>query len=168
MQRLKSIGQKSTTIRLPSMRWEGASELQEVEHWEDLQRRLAVEKLGRYFRREFHYDFIPYYATANSDNSKNVVFLWLGEDYDRYGRKAVAYGVVEFRPCPYPELIKEGCEWELAWIWFHPYERGKGHLSSAWDYFQKRFGNFWVQHPLSFGMEEFLKKHPETLELPSE
>ena len=167
MQWLKWMGQKQNTILLPGMRWEEASGLQEVEHWQDLPRRLAVEKLGRYFRREFHYDFPPYIATRKS-NSERVVFLWLGEDYDSYGRKVVAYGACGFQPCDYPELIKEGREWELGWIWFHPYQRGEGHLSSAWDYFQKRFGNFWVQHPLSFGMEEFLKKHPETLELPSE
>jgi len=158
---MMQLVQEFHTIHLPSMRWNEASELEEVEHWQYLERRLAVEKLGKYFRREFNYDFIPY--LAREPYKENVVFLWLGEDYDKYGRKAVAYGAIEFEPCDYPELIKKGCKWQLAWVWFHPFMRNKGHLSSAWDYFRKRFGNFLVTRPLSFGMKEFLEKHPSRL-----
>ena len=152
------INKQRHAINLPSIKWDGALPLQEVQHWQPLQRRLLVEKLGTYFRREFNYDFIPYLAIA--PYKENVVFLWLGEDYDKYGRKAVAYGAIEFEPCDYPDLMKKGCQWQLAWVWFHPYMRNKGHLSAAWDYFQDRFGTFWVTRPLSSSMKKFLGKHP--------
>jgi|TARA_R110000824_G_scaffold41169_5_gene122734 hypothetical protein len=144
-------------INLPSTNWDDASPLQEVEHWQPLKRRLLVEKLARYFKREGHYDFIPY--LASEPHKKNVVFLWLGEHMDWDSSKAVAYGAIEFEPCNYTNLIEKGCEWQLAWVWFHPYMRNRGHLSAAWDYFLERFGNFWVTRPLSSDMKKFLETH---------
>jgi hypothetical protein len=46
--------------------------------------------------------------------------------------------------------------WALQWIWFHPYERRKGHLRNAWPYFLDRFGTFQVEPPLSPAMDKLL------------
>ena len=139
-------------IQLPSIRWPESAALQEVAPWETMQRRKAVEKIGRYFRREFRYDFIPYSAHDPGDNE--VAFLWLQEDWDWQGKRMVAYGACAF------DQWADG--WCLAWVWFHPYERGRGHLSEAWPYFQRRFGDFFLQEPISIGMHEFLRRRAET------
>lgn len=55
------INKQRHAINLPSIKWDGALPLQEVQHWQPLQRRLLVEKLGTYFRREFNYDFLFFY-----------------------------------------------------------------------------------------------------------
>ena len=53
----------------------------------------------------------------------------------------------------------ESAHWGLAWVWFHPYERRRRHLSRAWPYFRARFGDFEVERPLSLAMAAFLRKH---------
>src|SRR5262249_29041872 len=47
----------------------------------------------------------------------------------------------------------------LQWIWFHPYERNRGHLSRALPYFQARFGRLIAEPPFSPAMNAFLHKH---------
>ena len=161
-------------IQLPSMPWPYGrtltmrkrgdttkEDLHEVSLSEPLKYRKAVEKLAYYFRREFGYDFPPYHASSTTD----VVFMWIGEDYDWNGRRSVGYGACAFdyEPCSESTANFKACNedghWFLMWAWFHPYERRKGHLSRAWSYFQKRFGDFGIQYPISKEMENFLGKH---------
>lgn len=159
-------------IQLPSMPWpdgrtltpvvgDKKEELHEVSLSEPLKYRKAVEKLAYYFRREFGYDFPPYTADSSVgfDQRTDVVFMWIGMDFDNIGnKKSVGYGVCAFDY----ETCGADRHWFLTWAWLHPYERRKGHLSRAWPYFQERFGDFGVQYPLSESMENFLAKHHDT------
>jgi hypothetical protein len=48
--------------------------------------------------------------------------------------------------------------WMLLWCWIHPFSRGQGLMTDAWPTFKKEFGDFELQHPVSFGMKVFLAK----------
>jgi hypothetical protein len=49
-------------------------------------------------------------------------------------------------------------KWTLDWVWIHPYQRRKGHLTHAWPVFKNMFGDFAVMKPLSSAMNSFLPK----------
>jgi hypothetical protein len=57
-----------------------------------------------------------------------------------------------------PPGIPQDC-YALQWIWFHPYERGQGHLSRALPYFLARFGPLISEGPFSATFKGFLRKH---------
>ena len=169
-------------IQMPSMPWPGGNQhpngrtvtvgtdkevLYEVSPSDPIRYRKAVEKIAYFFRREFGYDFPPYHTTHPLSYAygyrSDIVFMWVGKDYDWSGnKKAVAYGACGFVP-------EDGHGWCLEWVWLHPYERRRRHLSNAWPYFRERFGPFFIQPPLSFAMKEFLRKHeyntPEVKEI---
>jgi len=107
--------------------------------------RKAVEKIGRYWEREGDFRCgISYDHECKYENEK-AVFLWTApttierfiknedgwHDVDILN-KAIAYGACGF---DYED------KWQLAWIWIHPYERRKGVLTKAWDYFYERFSD---------------------------
>jgi hypothetical protein len=110
--------------------------------------RRAAERLGLWFRREFHFDLPPYRA---SDEEDYAIFLWADTDQETSGR-VPAIGAVGFQVDD--ELASK--PWTLSWAWFHPYARRRGHLSRAWPYFRERFGEFDLELPLSDAMESFL------------
>jgi hypothetical protein len=114
--------------------------------------RRCVEQIARYFRREFRYDFVQY--SAEHPKSDTRAYIWHPQYYA--GEQETVIGAAYF--C-WREWSDADPGWALAWIWFHPYERRKGRLSSAWDYFRLRFGDFFVEPPLSAAMEAFLRKH---------
>ncbi len=115
--------------------------------------RAKVEIIARYFRREFHYDFVQY-SIEPDESDDDRACVWFG---DNYSREIV--GVVCFR------MRDEG--YGLAWAWFHPYERGKGHLTRCWKYLRTRFGPFQVEPPLSPAMVAFLESRcPEAKDFP--
>ena len=162
---MENICPEYLRITMPSMPWPhgrtitlgtGQQEkdtLYEVSHQEPWRHRKAVEKIAYYFRREFGYDFPPY--TTNRTKEEECVFMWIGLDFDWSGNeKAVAYGACGFLREPHEY-------WGLAWVWMHPYERRKGHLSMAWPYFQERFGTFLAYPPYSPEMKAFLSSKRE-------
>lgn len=110
----------------------------------------AVHELARLFRREFHYDFVQYHASSSDPDARAL--LWVDECHG----SRTAIGACCFR-------LRDGDErethWGLQWVWFHPYERQKGHLSRAWLAMRKRFGTFAVEEPLSKAMSVFLERH---------
>jgi hypothetical protein len=119
--------------------------------------RQAVEKLARFFRQEFGYDFLQYSADERDPNGR--AYLWVGHVSDyfvktgrgrRGGGQVAAYGACCFR--------KRTSGWALAWVWFHPYERSRGHLSAMWPDFRAKYGDFYVEQPLSRSMRSFLSK----------
>jgi hypothetical protein len=117
--------------------------------------REAAENCNSFLIREHGYkrQFDRY-----DDDEKYLAYLW-GEPAE--GRVAI-YGACCFRFREY----KSGSAHAMQWIWLHPYARRKGHLSTAWPYFRKRFGAFVVEPPYSAGMEAFLaqrKDHHESL-----
>jgi hypothetical protein len=111
--------------------------------------RRAVETIACYFRREFRYDFVQYRAAES--NGRDRAYMWTGRGCE----EEIAIGACCFR---WRKWKDHAPGWALAWIWFHPYERGQGHLSKAWPYFQARFGDFHVEPPLSPAMAAFLAK----------
>jgi hypothetical protein len=113
--------------------------------------RKAVHKLAVYFQREFQYDFVQYSAKESGGHA----YLWLGG----WEHRPTAIGACYFSMEEWAN--KPPC-WALRWIWLHPYERSHGHLTEAWPYFEKRYGEFHVEHPISEAMEGFLRKYDKT------
>jgi hypothetical protein len=115
-----------------------------------LQVRRAVYILAVYFQREFMYDHTLYMPQDEEPTTR--AFIWLSHNYPCN----LAIGGICFKWRVYCEYKPY---WELSWVWFHPYERMKGHLKSAWPYFKARFKGFWPEKPWSPTMDGFLKKY---------
>jgi hypothetical protein len=116
--------------------------------------RKAVEELGRFFRREFHYDF-PQYYHLECDNLGRA-FLWASPlPRTAKGRQMMVYGACGFHWDKW-ENYRHG--WSMSWCWFHPYERRQGHLLDVWPYFRARFPGFICVPPFSISMIKFLFK----------
>lgn len=49
--------------------------------------------------------------------------------------------------------------WTLEWVWITPKLRSRGILSRAWPTFQRLYGDFPVERPLTEAMTKFLTKH---------
>ncbi|MFZ5524876.1 MAG: hypothetical protein ACOY9D_12455 [Pseudomonadota bacterium] len=124
--------------------------------------REFVEAFGKHFRRELQFDFVPFEAAERVDSPGYV-------PYEVYLFHEVASDLLEF-----DKPVKHRCigacgfrwygtdapaGWSLQWAWFHPYFRGRGHLSKAWPHFISKYGKFHVQYPVSAAMEKFLKKY---------
>lgn len=48
--------------------------------------------------------------------------------------------------------------WSMTWVWLHPFERRRGHLSKVWPFMTARYGSFAVDRP-SPAMRAFLTRH---------
>jgi hypothetical protein len=119
--------------------------------------RLAVARLALWFRREFHYDFVPYEADSHPPDCQ--IFAWADDDRE-HNRQAPLIGAAGFDV----EDRLPARPWMLGWAWFHPYARRQGYLSHAWPLFRERFGDFLVRFPLSEPMQAFLAKvDPEAI-----
>ena len=117
---------------------------------------LMVEKLARYFRREFDYDCVQYSAVESTTRNKTTeAFLWSVTGLSATGYIQVAIGACCFRWRKWKDAPPG---WALQWIWLHPYERNQGRLTRAWPYFRERFGDFHVEPPLSPAMRAFVAK----------
>ena len=164
---MKAEGMTPSYLRIhtPSMPWPDANmeryiitlgrgnTLYEVGDNDPMPYRKAVETIGKYFQREFRFDFRPYRTSWHDPT--NVVFVWIGEDFDWSGnKKAVVFGACEFDT---DKASSNGDDRYLAWIWLHPYYRQRGLLAGAWPYFKGRFGDFGIERPLSSGMRAFLR-----------
>jgi hypothetical protein len=113
--------------------------------------RTAVECLARYFKREFHYDFIQYSATDSDPTAR--AFVWTTEwDYRHDDSWDVVIGACCFRW----RAEDRPAHWALQWVWFHPFARRRGNLSKAWPYFRQRFGAFDIEEPVSEAMRAFV------------
>lgn len=121
----------------------------------------AVEQCARYFQREFRYDFVQYSADKHNDN-KIVANIWTNVTHvfsnGKWKPRFAVYGACGFS---WTEYADYPASWVLDWVWFHPYERGEGHLTRAWESFEREFPGFLVQTPLSKAMEQFLIKRNE-------
>ena len=120
----------------------------------------AVETIGVYFTKELRYDSRPFTAAEYSphlyhDPSERTTdentqsFLWYNP-HDGHPGHWETFGACTFR--------LKGSRWLLQWIWMHPYERRKGHLSIVWPFFRSMFGVFVPQSPRSPGMDSFMRK----------
>jgi GNAT superfamily N-acetyltransferase len=119
--------------------------------------RLAVECIGRMFRREFDYDRPPYAAEVH-DGQRCVLWVALPRFEDSY----VAVGAAGFREgVTYTNV--PGPVTEMRWAWLHPHYRRRGVLSAAWPHLVERFGPFGLQRPLSPAMRAFAASKPHRL-----
>jgi GNAT superfamily N-acetyltransferase len=120
--------------------------------------RLAVECIGRMFRREFDYDGTPYVAEDPDGQQRCVLWVALPRFEDGY----VAVGAAGFREgITYTNV--PGPVTEMRWAWLHPHYRRRGVLSAAWPHLVNRFGPFGLQPPLSPAMQAFAASRPHRL-----
>jgi len=124
------------------------------------QYRKAVFKIASFFRREFGYA-LQYGYDGNEDDEHHVAFLWVHPEAD--GR-AMSFRV----PCVGAAVFRQRFAkkelppvYALQWVWFHPYWRRKGLLSSHWAALRQEFGNFQCEPPLSPAMQGFLQSRGE-------
>ena len=117
----------------------------------------ALEKFARYFKYEFNFDDVQYHAENHDKNCIGFLFTESAFDMatdDNPQTPTRCVGGCCFRK----EEFKGSIKWVLYWVWFHPYFRNKGILSSHWSPFTEQFGDFIVWPPLSPAMESFIDK----------
>jgi len=111
----------------------------------------AVEQFGKYFRREFKYDFLPYTVSEHCKHGDEFShpYLFIEPNHNLFIH---ANGACEFH------FSKERNKWTLNWVWLHPFARRQGYLSKTWSYFCQLYGDFELEYPLSDVMKTFLTK----------
>lgn len=121
----------------------------------------AVENIACFFKRELHFDFVPFESSEIPGLQYSMPFeayLFLEPAYDLMKNdinKFRAIGCSCFRKyC----LDNDDWYWCLDWIWFHPYFRNTGRLTKAWPFFLEKYQPYYITPPYSLGMELFLKK----------
>jgi hypothetical protein len=110
--------------------------------------RRAVENLARCFHHEFRYRFVPF---AADDDQPYTAYLFADPT------QSVWVGACCFRT-EYFNRRATPVE-SLHWAWFHPFARRAGLLKNHWEALRAAHGDFYVEHPLSHPMREFLLKH---------
>lgn len=103
------------------------------------------------FKREFRYDFVQWAG----DDVNRVKSGWHGHLFPAGldGTIAGACAFSNVHPGP------GGVEWTLAWVWIAPKYRGQGLLTGHWAGFVERYGNFFIEPPLSEAMQGFVRSH---------
>jgi len=113
----------------------------------------AVEQCGRYFRREFSYDFLPYTARSHAEDGDDQLGAYLFFDE----REVPDIAMRPIGACGFWYAPEATC-WVLGWVWLHPFARRRGHLRAAWPTFRQQYGAFAIQRPLSDAMTAFLRR----------
>lgn len=114
---------------------------------------------ARAFKREKRYDFVQW-GSPNGDNDARVHGFLISDVKGRI------LGAIAFR---WREPDGEPPFWGLQWVWIAPNMRRSGVLASRWAAYRDRFGDFWVEGPVSDAMQAFLAKQGDThlIEWPS-
>jgi hypothetical protein len=127
----------------------------------------AVEQMAYYFKRELKFDFVPFWADEWLDNAlerDRVLVFYQTEILDHkptpknpkdFKNAYTFYGAIGVR---WQQWDDAPASWWVPWIWLHPYERRRGHLTGAWPYLLKMFPNPCIERPVSPSMQSFLKK----------
>lgn len=123
-----------------------------------------TETLAYYFKKELHFDAAAFKAAeATQDHSFEA---WLfhkqaddqvtDDDYEngvmRMPRRVVGAACFRQFEASLPD------QWTLEWVWFHPYVRGRVGLTECWLEWERRYGQFVIEEPLSKAMIGFLTK----------
>lgn len=111
--------------------------------------RVAVWKIARFFRREFHYDFVQYGHNGDDDDKDHAAYLWVPSNSILRGWRSHCIGACCFRK-------RNGGRMAMQWIWIHPFFRRTGLLRRAWPVFKERHGDFALEGPLSEAMKAFV------------
>lgn len=97
------------------------------------------------FKREMHYDFIQW---SKSERDPNVHGYLFTTDEGRI------VGACSFR-LRKPETGAP--RWGLQWIWVAPKHRRKGILRARWPALRRRYGEFFIEPPVSDAMQSFAR-----------
>lgn len=127
------------------------------------QYRRAVFRIASFFRREFGYDFVQYGYDGNEEDEDHVAFLWVHPEAVGWARpfRVPCIGATVFRQRSAKNALPP--VYALQWVWFHPYWRRKGLLSSHWVALRQEFGDFECEPPLSPAMQKFLQSRCDYL-----
>lgn len=105
------------------------------------------------FKREKKYDFVQWGESGSRDTDPNARgFLFADDD-----RRIVGAAAFRLRDTENQESF-----WGLQWVWIAPKYRRSGILDQRWPKFREKFGDFWVESPVSESMQRFLKKRGES------
>lgn len=115
---------------------------------------LEIYRRASAFRREFGFDFVQWESSEGDPDPHAQGFLLTDG-------KNVILGAAAFR-WREPQDTADRPFWGLQWVWVCPSARRNGLLSSRWAMFRARFGNFFVEGPVSEGMQRFLAKHGDS------
>ncbi len=113
----------------------------------------ALEQFAHYFKNEMHFDNIQY--EANNHDSNCIGFLFTENAMDIVTDEHTTMPSRCIGGCSFVKIDKD---WVLCWVWLHPYFRKKGILSCHWKNFFSRFGDFYIEAPISASMKCFLAK----------
>jgi len=103
------------------------------------------------FKREFRYDFVQWPGSE----THRVDAGWHGYLFTAGADGTIAGACAFFNP----EAKEGGEEWALQWIWVAPKYRRQGILLERWPVFVERYGDFYIEPPLSEAMKGFIAAH---------
>lgn len=103
------------------------------------------------FKREMRFDFVQWESPEGSPDPDAQGILFPDDDGKILG--AVAFRWRE------PDDKTDPPFWGLQWVWVCPQARRSGILAQRWPSLRERFGDFYVEGPVSEAMQTFLKKH---------
>lgn len=104
------------------------------------------------FKRDFGYDFVQWPSISTRARLDSG---WVGHLF------ADATGAID-GACAFH---RDHEHWSLHWAWIRPERRRHGLLAARWPHFLERFGDFWIEHPLSDAMLAFVSRHATPAQL---
>lgn len=149
------------TITLPtSIDYHSPSDLIFIDKNSAYDLRRKLQTFAYYFKRELKFDFIQYQASEHLEGPGTYRgFLFTSFAYDLLEEDEPTpyrlYGGGLFR---WQEREDSEPNWELDWIWLHPFFRHRGILTKNWPILLREFGKFDIARPLSADMERFLSR----------
>jgi len=117
-----------------------------------------VHTIATFFKRELQYDSVPfpydgmlgkpYMALLFTENDMDKSAIGIEESY-------IIYGACLFQKSN--AIRDQGEKWVLRWVWLHPFFRNRGYFSKLWTLLEEKFGDFFIDEPVSADMKKFLK-----------
>lgn len=147
------------TISLPTFNYcLSATGRHEVDECSAIEVKEALERFARYFKAEFEYDNVQYYADEHDNDC--IGFLFTESAIDVCTEEHVEMPTrCSGGGCFRKMRFADGEKWVLCWVWLHPFFRNRGILSKHWKYFRSKFNDFLVERPYSSAMQSFLDKY---------
>ena len=118
----------------------------------------AVEGMAYYFKRELKFESPAFVVNDRFDpeaQRDRVLVFYKREILERkptprntkdFFNAYIFLGAIGIR---WKQEKNDSTSWSLPWVWIHPYERRKGHLTNAWPSLLKMFPNPLVEKPIS-------------------
>lgn len=122
--------------------------------------KTVVWQIALYMERELHCDFVPF-TTRDPESIYDEYYVYIWHKHSGWEVRCKPIELIFGAACFGFAPMREGAsgKWSLDWVWLHPYERNRKHLTTAWSYFLETFGDFRVEPPYSHAMKAFLNKH---------